>query len=239
MAGSLKPGSGSVRLCGDELETIGRKALARSIARRPPKLAQHPVRDDCRRGGRGWGRAAPTNRPLTGFGASWTSWPSPPRIDPRRGGSPARVATGQRAPLTRGAATGCSWAVAVAPGPHRSSSSTSRTAHLDIRHQGRRDGAARRPQRAVTARTIVGGPSHDLTLAAHFSSRRRGWSMDRPAGSSADGDPSTRARTGGHPEGIPGSIRPLVHLPVTVGWRGRRRRPGGPRSRRGVRDVGC
>ena len=41
LTGSLNPGSGSVRLSGAELETVGRKAIARSIAV-VPELAQLP-----------------------------------------------------------------------------------------------------------------------------------------------------------------------------------------------------
>jgi iron complex transport system ATP-binding protein len=203
MAGSLKPGSGSVRLCGDELETIGRKALARSIAV-VPELAQLPFAmtvEEVVALGR-----LPHEPPLTGSRVS-----DELAIDAAiervgaghlRGRDARALSLGERQLVFVAVAVAQSAPILVLDEP---------TAHLDIRHQvdvmellvdlNERDG------------TTIVAVLHDLTLAAHFFPRVVVMDGGRIV---ADGDPSTAL--------APDAIRAvfgvdpaLVHLPVTVG----------------------
>jgi iron complex transport system ATP-binding protein len=203
MAGSLKPGSGSVRLCADELETIGRKALARSIAV-VPELAQLPFAmtvEEVVALGR-----LPHEPPLTGSRVS-----DQVAIDGAiervgaghlRGRDARTLSLGERQLVFVAVAVAQAAPILVLDEP---------TAHLDIRHQvdvmellvdlNERDG------------TTIVAVLHDLTLAAHFFPRVVVMDGGRIV---ADGDPSTALG----PDAIRkvfGVDPSLVHLPVAVG----------------------
>jgi ABC-type cobalamin/Fe3+-siderophores transport system ATPase subunit len=203
MAGSLKPGTGSVRLCGDELETIGRKALARSIAV-VPELAQLPFAmtvEEVVALGR-----LPHEPPLTGSRVS-----DQVAIDGAiervgaghlRGRDARTLSLGERQLVFVAVAVAQAAPILVLDEP---------TAHLDIRHQvdvmellvdlNERDG------------TTIVAVLHDLTLAAHFFPRVVVMDGGRIV---ADGGPSTALA----PEAIRkvfGVDPALVHQPVTVG----------------------
>jgi iron complex transport system ATP-binding protein len=203
LAGSLKPGSGAVRLRGDELETIGRKVLARSIAV-VPELAQLPFAmtvEEVVALGR-----LPHEPPLTGSRVS-DQIAIDAAID-RVGaghlrGRDARVLSlGERQLVFVAVAVAQAAPILVLDEP---------TAHLDIRHQvdvmellvdlNERDG------------TTVVAVLHDLALAAHFFPRVVVMDGGRIV---ADGDPATAL--------APDAIRrvfgvdpALVHVPASIG----------------------
>jgi len=203
IAGSLKPGSGSVRLCGDDLETVGRKALARSIAV-VPELAQLPFAmtvEEVVALGR-----LPHEPPLTGSRLSDVL-----AVDAAiervgaghlRGRDARALSLGERQLVFVAVAVAQTAPILVLDEP---------TAHLDIRHQvdvmellvdlNEHDG------------TTIVAVLHDLTLAAHFFPRVVVMDGGRIV---ADGDPSTALG----PDAIRRVFRvdpALVHLPVTVG----------------------
>jgi iron complex transport system ATP-binding protein len=203
LAGSLKPGSGSVRLCGDDLETIGRKALARSIAV-VPELAQLPFAmtvEEVVALGR-----LPHEPPLTGSRLS-----DELAVDAAiervgaghlRGRDARELSLGERQLVFVAVTVAQTAPILILDEP---------TAHLDIRHQvdvmellvdlNERDG------------TTIVAVLHDLALAAHFFPRVVVMDGGRIV---ADGDAATAL--------APAAIRDvfgvdpaLVHLPVTVG----------------------
>ena len=203
MTGSLKPGSGSVRLSGAELETVGRKAIARSIAV-VPELAQLPFAmtvEEVVALGR-----LPHEPPLTGSRLS-----DEIAVDAAiervgaghlRGRDARALSLGERQLVFVAVAVAQAAPILVLDEP---------TAHLDIRHQvdimellvdlNERDG------------TTIVAVLHDLALAAHFFSRVVLMDRGRIA---ADGDAATALG----PDAIRGvfGVDPaLVHLPVTAG----------------------
>jgi len=203
MAGSLKPGSGSVRLCGDELETVGRKALARSIAV-VPELAQLPFAmtvEEVVALGR-----LPHEPPLTGSRVS-----DEIAVDAAiervgaghlRGRDARALSLGERQLVFVAVAVAQSAPILVLDEP---------TAHLDIRHQvdvmellvdlNERDG------------TTIVAVLHDLTLAAHFFPRVVVMDGGRIV---ADAAPATALGADAIRQ-VFGVDPALVHLPVTVG----------------------
>ena len=203
LAGSLRPGSGSVRLGGDDLEAIGRKALARSIAV-VPELAQLPFAmtvEEVVALGR-----LPHEPPLTGTRVS-----DQVAIDAAidrvgaghlRGRDARALSVGERQLVFVAVAVAQAAPILFLDEP---------TAHLDIRHQvdvmellvdlNERDG------------TTIVAVLHDLALAAHFFSRVVVMADGRIV---ADGDPATALG--------PAAIRDvfgvdpaLVHLPAAIG----------------------
>jgi iron complex transport system ATP-binding protein len=203
MAGSLTPGSGSVRLSGAALESVGRKGLARSIAV-VPELAQLPFAmtvEEVVALGR-----LPHEPPLRGTRASDTI-----AIDAAiervgaghlRGRDARALSLGERQLVFLAVAVAQTAPILILDEP---------TAHLDIRHQvdvmellvdlNERDG------------TTVVAVLHDLALAAHFFPRVVVMDGGRIV---ADGSPATALA----PESIRGvfGVDPaLIHLPVPVG----------------------
>jgi iron complex transport system ATP-binding protein len=203
LAGSLKPGSGSVRLRGDELETIGRKVLARSIAV-VPELAQLPFAmtvEEVVALGR-----LPHEPPLTGSRLS-----DQIAIDAAidrvgaghlRGRDARALSLGERQLVFVAVAVAQAAPVLVLDEP---------TAHLDIRHQvdvmellvdlNERDG------------TTIVAVLHDLALAAHFFPRVVVMDRGRIV---ADGDPGT-ALAPDEIRRVFGVDPALVHVPARIG----------------------
>ena len=203
MAGSLSPASGSVRLSGAALESVGRKGLARSIAV-VPELTQLPFAmtvEEVVALGR-----LPHEPPLRGVRAS-DSLAIDAAIDRvgaghLRGRDARALSLGERQLVFLAVAVAQTEPILILDEP---------TAHLDIRHQvdvmellvdlNERDG------------TTVVAVLHDLALAAHFFPRVVVLDGGRIV---ADGPPSTALG----PESIRGvfGVDPaLVHLPVPVG----------------------
>jgi iron complex transport system ATP-binding protein len=203
LTGSLKPRRGAVRLRGDELETIGRKVLARSIAV-VPELAQLPFAmtvEEVVALGR-----LPHEPPLTGSRMS-----DQIAIDAAidrvgaghlRGRDARALSLGERQLVFVAVAVAQAAPILVLDEP---------TAHLDIRHQvdvmellvdlNERDG------------TTIIAVLHDLALAAHFFPRVVVMDEGRIV---ADGDPATAL--------APDAIRrvfgvdpALVHVPAAIG----------------------
>jgi ABC-type cobalamin/Fe3+-siderophores transport system ATPase subunit len=203
LAGSLRPASGSVRLCGDGIETVGRKALARSIAV-VPELAQLPFAmsvEEVVALGR-----LPHEPPLTGSRVSDVL-----AIDAAidrvgaghlRGRDARALSLGERQLVFVAVAIAQTAPILVLDEP---------TAHLDIRHQvdvmellvdlNERDG------------TTVVAVLHDLALAAHFFPRVVVMDGGRIV---ADGPPVT-ALAPDAIRGVFGVDPALVHLPTVVG----------------------
>jgi len=203
LTGSLKPGSGSIRLSGAELETVGRKAIARSIAV-VPELAQLPFAmtvEEVVALGR-----LPHEPPLTGSRLS-----DELAVDAAiervgaghlRGRDARALSLGERQLVFVAVAVAQAAPILVLDEP---------TAHLDIRHQvdimellvdlNERDG------------TTIVAVLHDLALAAHFFSRVVLMDRGRIV---VDGDAATALG----PDAIRGvfGVDPaLVHLPVAAG----------------------
>jgi iron complex transport system ATP-binding protein len=203
LSGSLKPGSGSIRLCGDELETVRRKAIARSIAV-VPELAQLPFAmtvEEVVALGR-----LPHEPPLTGSRLS-----DELAVDAAiervgaghlRGRDARALSLGERQLVFVAVAVAQTAPILILDEP---------TAHLDIRHQvdimellvdlNERDG------------TTIVAVLHDLALAAHFFSRVVLMDRGRIA---VDGDAAT-ALGPDVIRGVFGVDPALVHLPVAAG----------------------
>ena len=191
LTGSLKPGSGSVRLSGAELESVGRKAIARSIAV-VPELAQLPFAmtvEEVVALGR-----LPHEPPLTGSRLS-----DELAVDAAiervgaghlRGRDARALSLGERQLVFVAVAVAQAAPILVLDEP---------TAHLDIRHQvdvmellvdlNERDG------------TTIVAVLHDLALAAHFFSRVVLMDRGRIV---VDGDAADRPGSGRHPRGVRG-----------------------------------